>query len=128
VNHQVILFNRWIRDTCVPELQKAGKRRVHYVDVYAKFILPAQLEQQRPRKDPRPRRLRRLRPAPESVRLPDHGRGLGRSDREARGDMTPVSMRCAGHGMPCADATSDVHVVLNEGCSARLDGREENGI
>ena len=39
VNHFVILFNRWIREAYVPELQKVGKK-VEYVDVYAKFILP----------------------------------------------------------------------------------------
>lgn len=39
VNHWVILFNRWICDVYVPELQKAGKK-VRYVDLYAKFILP----------------------------------------------------------------------------------------
>lgn len=39
VNHWVIAFNRWIRDAYVPELKRAG-RKVEYVDVYAKFILP----------------------------------------------------------------------------------------
>ena len=39
VNHWVIQFNKWIRDVYVPQLQKAGKKVV-YVDVYAKFILP----------------------------------------------------------------------------------------
>lgn len=39
VNHYVILFNKWIRDTYVPDLQKQGKK-VYYVDVYSKFILP----------------------------------------------------------------------------------------
>jgi lysophospholipase L1-like esterase len=39
VNHWVLQFNKWIRDTYVPELQKRGKK-VHYVDVYSTFILP----------------------------------------------------------------------------------------
>lgn len=39
VNHWVIRFNRWIKETYVPELQKAGKK-VAYVDLYAPFILP----------------------------------------------------------------------------------------
>ncbi|HWB54306.1 MAG TPA: GDSL-type esterase/lipase family protein [Tepidisphaeraceae bacterium] len=39
VNHWVLMFNRWIRDSYVPELQKKGKK-VYYVDVYSKFILP----------------------------------------------------------------------------------------
>ena len=39
VNHWVILFNKWIRDTYVPLLQKAGKK-VYFVDLYADFILP----------------------------------------------------------------------------------------
>lgn len=39
VNHWVILFNKWIRDTYVPQQQAAGKK-VYYVDLYSKFILP----------------------------------------------------------------------------------------
>lgn len=39
VNHWVLKFNKWIRDTYVPELQKQGKK-VQYVDVYSRFILP----------------------------------------------------------------------------------------
>ena len=39
VNHWVILFNKWIKDTYVPQLQKAGKN-VYFVDLYADFILP----------------------------------------------------------------------------------------
>ncbi|MDB5325381.1 MAG: lysophospholipase L1-like esterase [Phycisphaerales bacterium] len=39
VNHWVILFNKWIKDTYVPELQKSGKK-VYFVDLYADFILP----------------------------------------------------------------------------------------
>ena len=38
VNHWVLLFNRWLRDVYVPELQKAGKK-VKFVDLYAPFIL-----------------------------------------------------------------------------------------
>lgn len=39
VNHWVLLFNKWLANTYVPELQKKGKK-VYYVDVYSKFILP----------------------------------------------------------------------------------------
>jgi lysophospholipase L1-like esterase len=39
VNHWVLLFNQWLRDTYVPQLQKQGKK-VDYVDVYSKFLLP----------------------------------------------------------------------------------------
>jgi lysophospholipase L1-like esterase len=39
VNHWVVLFNKWIKDTYVPKLQQAGKK-VYYVDLYASFILP----------------------------------------------------------------------------------------
>ena len=39
VNHWVIGFNRWIRDTYVPSQTAAGKH-VAYVDLYAAFILP----------------------------------------------------------------------------------------
>lgn len=39
VNHWVLLFNKWLAGTYVPELQKQGKK-VYYVDVYSKFILP----------------------------------------------------------------------------------------
>ncbi len=39
VNHWVLMFNKWLRDTYVPQLQKQGKK-VYYVDVYSKFLLP----------------------------------------------------------------------------------------
>lgn len=39
VNHWVLMFNKWLANTYVPELQKQGKK-VYYVDVYSKFILP----------------------------------------------------------------------------------------
>ena len=39
VNHWVILFDRWLRTTYVPQLRAAGKR-VAYVDLYADFVLP----------------------------------------------------------------------------------------
>jgi lysophospholipase L1-like esterase len=39
VNHFVIGFNKWVRDTYVPGLKTAGKK-VDYVDLYADFILP----------------------------------------------------------------------------------------
>ena len=39
VNHWVIGFDRWIRDTYVPQ-QRAAGRKVDYVDLYADFILP----------------------------------------------------------------------------------------
>jgi lysophospholipase L1-like esterase len=39
VNHWVLMFNKWLDDTYVPELQKQGKK-VYYVDIYRKFILP----------------------------------------------------------------------------------------
>lgn len=39
VNHWVLMFNKWLSGTYVPELQKQGKK-VYYVDVYSKFILP----------------------------------------------------------------------------------------
>ena len=39
VNHWVILFDKWISSTYVPQLQKAGKK-VYFVDLYACFILP----------------------------------------------------------------------------------------
>jgi lysophospholipase L1-like esterase len=39
VNHWVVAFNKWLASTYVPELQKQGKK-VYYVDVYSKFILP----------------------------------------------------------------------------------------
>ena len=39
VNHWVIGFNKWIKDTYVPQLRAAGKH-VDYVDLYADFILP----------------------------------------------------------------------------------------
>jgi lysophospholipase L1-like esterase len=39
VNHWVLMFNKWLAGTYVPELQKRGKK-VYYVDVYSKFILP----------------------------------------------------------------------------------------
>ncbi|MDB5324689.1 MAG: family lipase [Phycisphaerales bacterium] len=38
VNHWVILFNKWIRDTYVPQLKAAGKN-VYYVEQYSNFIL-----------------------------------------------------------------------------------------
>jgi lysophospholipase L1-like esterase len=39
VNHWVIGFNRWMRQTYVPRMRAAGKR-VDYVDLYADFVLP----------------------------------------------------------------------------------------
>jgi lysophospholipase L1-like esterase len=39
VNHWVLIFNKWLAGTYVPELQKQGKK-VYYVDVYSKLILP----------------------------------------------------------------------------------------
>jgi lysophospholipase L1-like esterase len=39
VNHWVIGFNKWIRETYVPSLKTAGKK-ADYVDLYADFILP----------------------------------------------------------------------------------------
>jgi lysophospholipase L1-like esterase len=39
VNHWVLMFNTWIKDTYVPQLQAQGKK-VYYVDVYSQFILP----------------------------------------------------------------------------------------
>lgn len=38
VNHWVIGFNRWMKDTYVPKLRAAGKK-VYYVDLYADFVL-----------------------------------------------------------------------------------------
>ena len=38
VNHWVIMFNKWIRDTYVPQLQASGKK-VFYTDQYSNFIL-----------------------------------------------------------------------------------------
>jgi lysophospholipase L1-like esterase len=39
VNHWVLMFNKWIKEEYVPQLQAQGKR-IYYVDVYAQFILP----------------------------------------------------------------------------------------
>ena len=39
VNHWVIGFNHWIKDTYVPQQRVAGKR-VYFVDLYADFVLP----------------------------------------------------------------------------------------
>jgi lysophospholipase L1-like esterase len=39
VNHWVLMFNKWIKDSYVPQLQAQGKK-VYYVDVYSRFVLP----------------------------------------------------------------------------------------